>query len=91
MNRDGQHPYHYTKVHKMLARIRRDPEYLDHLVFSDESIFGETEIFNQQNHHYWAHDNPHLTVPIKGQYNRFSVNKWAGLLDDSVVNNFHSD
>lgn len=100
LNEDRQHPYHYTRVHvlreedkpirlqwciNMQARIRQQEDFLDFLLFSDECKFGETGTFNQHNCHYWAHENPHLLVPIKAAQERWSRMKWAGLINNELV------
>jgi hypothetical protein len=44
-------------------------------------------VLNLRNLHYWSVDNPHVTR-ISNQQQRFSLNVWAGIFQNSLVGLF---
>lgn len=93
VNSVGMHPYHYRKVQE-LTSIDREPRIslctwlLSHaeanVLFSDECLFTRVGLFNQRDDHWWSFRNPMLTRQNSFQH-RFSVNVWAGILNDQIV------
>lgn len=89
----GMHPYHYRKTQE-LTSIDRTPRItfcnwvIAHpdvnILFSDECLFTRIGLFNQHNEHWWSTRNPKLTREHSYQH-RFSVNVWAGILNDRLV------
>lgn len=100
LKRDNRHAYHYTKVQRLLPRdyparlefcedmlgnVDADDTFLDSILWTDEATYNGTEIFNTRNNIYWAEENPHLFVENKSIQERWSINKWAGLLNNQLV------
>jgi hypothetical protein len=61
-----------------------NPNFLDRVIFTDESCFTRNGVFNSRNYHVWAGENPNATRPRAFQH-RFSINLWAGILGDRIV------
>lgn len=93
------HAYHPTRVQNIHAgdpeqRLRfcrwileehhRDPNFLQTILFSDESKFGNEGIWNFRNFHHWAAENPHLTSVRRFQI-RFNIDLWAGIIGNRLV------
>lgn len=96
---EGLHPYHYTRVQHLLPhdyfrrkdfcrwflqRHQRDPEFTRRIIFSDQCMFTREGVFNCHNMHHWAEENPNVTT-IRSFQTRWSVNVWAGILDDRIL------
>lgn len=88
----GLHPYHYRRAQALYgsdseARIRfcqwliANPAV--NILWTDESTFTRVGIFNIHNEHWWTMNNPHLIKEHSHQI-RFSVNVWAGLLNNRI-------
>lgn len=60
------------------------PNFLKNVLFTDESTFSREGVFNVKNNHVWAQENPNATIEHHHQ-RRFSVNVWAGILNDSLI------
>lgn len=99
LNAEGLHPFHLQKVHSLLPEdheprvncarwfLQKDivqPNFLENVLFTDESSFTREGIFNSRNTHVWALLNPH-EITVRGYQHRFSVNIWAGILGDRVI------
>jgi len=99
LKENEMHAFHYSKVQQLLPqdyarRItfctwllnqeERQPGFVHHIMFSDESYFIREGIFNRRNYHIWANENPHEYLPINSQH-RFSINLWAGIVDNTLV------
>lgn len=54
------------------------------ILWTDESSFTNAGIFNRKNCHYYATEHPHLVKEVRPQ-RRFSVNIWAGILNNVVL------
>jgi len=93
------HPYHYTRVQHLLpndygARLRfctwlincenDRPGFARNILFTDESNFTRDGVYNSRNTHLWADENP-KEYKIRSFQHRFSVNLWAGVLDNVIV------
>jgi hypothetical protein len=59
-----------------LLRQPDNPNFLDRVIFTDESCFTRNGVFNS---HVWAGENPNAFQ------HRFSINLWAGILGDRIV------
>lgn len=99
INEQGLYPFHLTKVQALneedyprrvnfcqwlITRLHEDRQFLNKILWSDEAGFSREGIFNVHNEHVWSDENPHATK-IKGYQNKFSVNVWAGILDDHLI------
>lgn len=102
MAENGMHDYKYTRVQRLrpedyparvrfcqwlLAQVRRDPDFLSNILYTDESTFPQDGFWNSKNFHYWAAENPHVVIPMKSQ-TRFSVKLWAGVINNKMVSFF---
>lgn len=56
-------------------------------MWTDECVFRSDGRINRRNEHHYAEENPHCrkTIHIQGYY---SVNVWAGILDDMIIGPF---
>lgn len=59
----------------MLAKIREDPEFLNKILWTNESTFKRDGYLNLHNLHEWHVENPHLMREDRSQY-QFKVNMW---------------
>jgi hypothetical protein len=99
---EGYHPYHIRKVQDllpadyqrriqfcedMLRRNRENPEFFDRILWTDESSFTRSGIFNMHNYHSWSVDNPKLIRRHNFQH-QFSINLWSGVLDRQLIGPF---
>lgn len=95
------HAYKPTRVQKMhlgdmqrrltFARRMIDEQVdLSHIIWTDESPFGNQGGPNRQNARYWAPINPDQTIETKDQH-KYSVNVWCGLVDDQILGPFFTD
>lgn len=99
LHENQHHPFRYQRVQALmpadfLPRInfsnwllnnteqRRDFSSL--ILFTDEAQFSREGIFNNQNMHFWAVDNPHVTRE-RGFQHRFHVNVWAGIIGNRLI------
>ena len=62
---------------KLLQMIDRMPQFLDHLIMSDEAHFHLNGNVNKQNFRYWAAENPHM-LHQKPMYSE-KVTVWCGV------------
>lgn len=73
------------------ARHRVDEDFVEGIIFTDESHFGRNTTWNCHNYHVYARQNPHIAVPNRRHQERFSVNLWAGIKGSKLVSQgFHS-
>lgn len=99
LKENSLHPYHIQKVHALvpddyperaqfsqwiLNKIEQSPNFIDKILFSDESAFTREGIFNTRNSHVWHYENPHEIV-LRGYQDRFSVNVWAGIIGNKII------
>lgn len=93
------HPYHVQKVQALLPTDRpkriqfcqwilekyyEDPQFLSHVIFTDEAGFTREGIFNSHNTHIWSDENPHVTREFHYQQ-QFSINVWAGIAGNQLL------
>lgn len=71
----------------MLQRSEEDPDFFNKILWTDESRFERTGVFNVHNYHSWAIENPHLARASNFQ-TRFSVNLWSGVLNGELIGPF---
>lgn len=96
------HPYHVQRVQSLLprdypARVafcermlrehREDPQFLNKILWSDESTFKKDGYTNLHNLHEWHVENPHLMRPDRSQY-QFKINMWTGILNGTIIGPF---
>lgn len=71
----------------MLRKERENPGFFNTILWTDESRFEKTGIFNIHNYHVWAVENPHAVRPSTFQH-RYSVNMWSGILNGELIGPF---
>lgn len=96
------YPYHIQRVQALLPRdlpfrinfcqwfiqkIVENPLFDREVLFTDEANFSRNAIRNFHNNHFWAEENPHTIVEVNHQ-EQFSVNVWAGIVDDYLIGPF---
>ena len=94
------HAYHLQRVDSLLPvdfapcvefctwflhRCINEPLLPQRILFTDECTFTRVcVVLNSRNSHVWADENPHA-AHVHGFQHRFSINVWAGILDDHVI------
>lgn len=68
----------------LLQNQRLDPDFINFILFSDESRFTNNGMFNRQNTRYWAQQNQHQMRQGNFQ-ERFGVNVWAGIVGSRII------
>lgn len=58
-----------------------------YILWTDESNFSNSGMYNRKNHHYWSRENLLLVHPTTPQV-RFSFNVWCGLIGSRIVGPF---
>ncbi|XP_066596254.1 histone-lysine N-methyltransferase SETMAR-like [Prorops nasuta] len=96
---ESMHPYKYTSVQELLprdygnrlqfcrwllAKHGEDNDFINCILFSDESMFDKNGVINMRNDHLWAESNPHVIREQKSQY-KWSVNLWAGIIRKYLI------
>lgn len=71
-------------------KIRAKPNFLNFVIFSDNSIFKNNGQLNRRNCHYWSRVNPHWHRPIDNQH-RWSVNVWCEIVNGYLVGLYFFD
>ncbi|XP_066590841.1 histone-lysine N-methyltransferase SETMAR-like [Prorops nasuta] len=99
LNEEGLHPFHLRQVQELtgsdferrvhfcswfMHKCAENPNFSRHVLFTDEACFTRNGYFNSRNSHMWDTENPHATAVTHVQ-NRFSINVWAGIIDDYIV------
>lgn len=74
----------------MLEKIHADNDFLNHILFTDESSFREVGEHNPSVVRYWSQINEHRSVASNTQV-RHNLNVWAGLLGDHIIGPFFID
>lgn len=104
MHTAQMHPYHYTPVHALEEGdpVRRmefcrffinadmeEKNFLNKILWTDESKFDRDGITNYHNSHYWVPkgQNPRQKKE-KAHQRRFSFNVWMGLIDSYLIGPF---
>ncbi|XP_015594169.1 uncharacterized protein LOC107267241 [Cephus cinctus] len=97
------HVYHYTRVEELkssdyvvrrefcewlLQRHEEDPNFIGNIMFTDELSFGLSGCWNTRNCQIWTTDNSQASVAVHQHERRFSVNLWAGIINDRLIGPF---
>lgn len=97
--KDRLHPYHIQRVQcllpadygrrmqfcrRLIAECQENENFVNKVLWTDESTFSRTGIFNSHNQHFWSVENPRKTRETSFQLN-FSVNVWAGIIDKHII------
>lgn len=93
------HPYKVRLIHELteddpdrrlqfcegfMQHCVRDPQFLNHVVFSDEATFCLHGAVNRHNCRYWSEENPHWVQTVHTQTPQ-KVNVWAGLVNSRLI------
>ncbi|CAH1975825.1 unnamed protein product [Acanthoscelides obtectus] len=70
--------------HWYLSFCRQNVNNFRYLLWTDESNFSNSGMFNRKNHHYWSRENLLLVHP-RGPQVRFSFNVWCGIIGSKIV------
>lgn len=99
---EGYHAYHIQRVQElqasdyprrvafcetMIQRCQEDPDFFNKILWTDESRFENTGVFNIHNYHSWEIENPHLARASNFQH-RYSVNMWSGIVNGELIGPF---
>lgn len=66
---------------------RQGNNFLNKIIWSDETKFTNCGIFNRHNEHIWSIENPEGNRQGRPQV-RFDINVWAGILGDRILGPF---
>ncbi|XP_066600978.1 uncharacterized protein [Prorops nasuta] len=72
---------------RFLAQCRRNSQFPDRILWTDESTFTPNGVFNSKNYVHWATENPRAVRVGAFQF-RWTINVWAGLIGDRVIGPF---
>lgn len=67
-----------------LSRYRRNTQFLNRILWTDEANFSNRGMFNRKNTYCWSDQNPLQINPAKHQ-RQFSLNCWAGIFGTRIV------
>lgn len=68
-------------------QCQNDENFVNKILFSDESMITNNGIFNRRNTHYWSIENPRLYKMSRHQH-RFGFNMWLGILGTRIIGPF---
>ncbi|EZA49482.1 hypothetical protein X777_12276 [Ooceraea biroi] len=71
----------------MMERADAEPDFSNHVVFSDEATFQLNGYVNRHNCRFWSDTNPHWMLEFHTQYPE-KVNVWVGILNDTLIGPF---
>lgn len=74
----------------VLVRTQEDPNYLNKIIWTDESKFTREGVFNRRNSHYWAAENPHFVREAGFQY-KFGFNVFCIMMNDKIKFCFYDE
>ncbi|CAK1584122.1 unnamed protein product [Parnassius mnemosyne] len=81
------YPERISFCRTMLQRHNENPQFIQKILWSDESTFKKDGYINLNNFHEWHVANLHLMRENRFQY-RFKVNLWTGILNGKIVRAF---
>ncbi|XP_067207843.1 uncharacterized protein [Linepithema humile] len=70
-----------------LAQCRRNINFPDRILWTDEATFTPNGVFNSKNFLLWQEENPHAVREGAFQY-RWSINVWAGIIRNRIGPHF---
>lgn len=71
----------------VLQSAEVNPQFLQKILWTDESSFTRAGIVNYHNLHVWAHENPRCIRESSFQY-EFSANVWVGVINNNLCGPF---
>ena len=73
--------------HWYLNFCRQAVDNFRYILWTDESNFSNSGMYNRKNRHYWSRENLLLVHP-RGPQVRFSFNVWCGIINSRIVGPF---
>lgn len=67
-----------------INKITQNGDFVNRVLWTDESYFSNCGLFNRHNEHHWAQENPHVVIPRRNQV-RFGFNVFCGILGNRLV------
>lgn len=64
--------------------INANPNFCNTILWTDETTFTNSGMFNRKNKHFYAVANPHLFQETKPQI-RYSINLWCGIIGNHII------
>lgn len=68
----------------LVDMCRQDPNFVRHILWSDEANFSNRGMFNRKNIHYWSQENLFYSHPRNPQV-QYSINVWCGLIGSQII------
>ena len=81
--REGDAERRLTFCNWLLDQDNQNRNFLSNILWTDEATFTNCGVFNRNNEHIWARENPRENREVRKQV-RFSLNVWAGILGDRI-------
>lgn len=73
-----------------LVRYQEDPEFLRHIIRTDESKFTREGIFNRHNSHLWSCETSHM-IRERSFQNKFSVNVFCLIEGNQIAYHIYEE
>lgn len=67
-----------------INKITENDDFVNSVLWTDETYFSNCGIFNRHNEHHWAEENPHIVIPRRNQI-RFGFNVFCGILGNRLI------
>ncbi|KAJ8888045.1 hypothetical protein PR048_007531 [Dryococelus australis] len=82
---DGLYPYCYSAIRRqgMLTSLQHDPDFVGHILWTDETQFTRECPFSWHDSHHWHKGNP--LTRSRGLQARWSINVRCGILGSWLV------
>lgn len=74
----------------ILVKVGEDSNFLENIIWSDESKFCKNGMFNRHNHHQWSDQNPHA-IRERNFQESWSFNVYCCIKNDKILKTFLYD
>jgi hypothetical protein len=74
----------------MMNKINQDDNFINHVLFSDESTFCLNGHVNRHNCRYWADRYPNWMEDVHTQHPQ-KINVWCGIIGRNIIGSFFID
>lgn len=68
----------------LINKITENVDFINTILWTDESYFSNCGLFNRHNEHYWAQENPHIVIPRRNQV-RFGFSVFCGIMGNRLL------
>jgi hypothetical protein len=75
----------------MMNKINQDDNFINHVLFSDESNVCLNGHVNRHNCRYWADRNPHWMEEVHTQRPQKKINAWCDIIGRNIIGPFFID